>query len=135
MPGWPALLQREGYELQPGACPEALEAAEGVLGLRFPDGLRSLYMVSDGVFDTVGQWFVIWPVGMLADQNTRLRNGGLLPSGPVIAFGDDGTGDVFCMKPGQQDVSCWHPIDGSMPQLASDLATFWRGWADGTITT
>jgi len=85
-----------------------------------------LYMVSDGVFDTVGQWFVIWPVGMLADQNTRLRNGGLLPGG---------TEDVFCMKPGQQDVSCWHPIDGSMPPLASDLATFWRGWADGTITT
>ena len=134
MPGWPALLQKEGYELQPGARPEALEAAEGVLGLRFPDGLRSLYMVSDGVFDTVGQWFVIWPVGMLADQNTRLRNGGLLPGG-LIAFGDDGTGDVFCMKPGQQDVSCWHPIDGSMPQLAWDLATFWRGWADGTITT
>jgi cell wall assembly regulator SMI1 len=134
MPGWPALLQKEGHELQPGARPEALDAAEGVVGLRLPDDLRSLYMVSDGVFDTVGQWFVIWPVGMLCEQNTLLRNAGLFP-GSVIAFGDDGTGAAFCMKPGQQGVSCWHPIDGSMQRLASDIVTFWRGWTDGTITT
>jgi hypothetical protein len=134
MPGWPPLLQREGYELQPGARPEALDAVEGDLGLRLPDELRSLYMVSDGVFDTVGQWFVIWPARMLCEQNTLRRKAGLLPGG-VIAFGDDGAGDAFCIKPGQQGVSCWHPIDGSMQWLASDIVAFWQGWTDGTITT
>ena len=42
---------------------------------------------------------------------------------------------AVCMQPGQQGVSCWHPIDGSMQPLASEIATFRRGWTDGTITT
>jgi hypothetical protein len=133
MPRWPALLQREGYELQPHVRLEALDAAERVLGVRLPGELRSLYMASDGVFDKVGQWFVIWPVGMVAEQNRYLRNASL--PGGLIAFGDDGTGDVFCTEPGRQGISCWHPVDGSVQPLASDIAAFWRGWTDGTITT
>jgi cell wall assembly regulator SMI1 len=59
MPNWLQLLRVDGYEMRPGARAEAFDATEAVLGLRLPEELWSLYRVSDGVFDTDGQWFVI----------------------------------------------------------------------------
>jgi hypothetical protein len=134
MAGWRGLLDADGHNLRPGARPDAISEAERVIGLRFPGELRSLYLASDGVFDTGGQWWVIWPLAMLAAENTSRRQAGVLPAG-LIAFGDDGTGNPFCMRPGYEDVGCWHPIDGRYQPLAANLAAFWQGWAGQTITT
>ena len=94
MPDWRELLRSDGYELMPGTHPDAIDAVEAALGMQFPGELRSLYLASDGVFDTSGQWWVIWPLGMLAEENERRRRAGVLPA-DLIAFGDDGTGDPF----------------------------------------
>jgi len=134
MTDWRTLPDRDGYELMPGASPEAAGAAERAVGPRFPDELRSLYLASDGVFDTGGQWWVIWPLRILAEQNAERRQAGVLPAG-LIAFGDDGAGNPFCAEPGQPGVFCWHPIGEWKQPLAPDLAAFWQGWTAGTIST
>lgn len=134
MPDWRELLRSDGYELMPGACPEAIDAAEAAVGMRFPRELRSLYLASDGVFDTSGQWWVIWPLGMLSEENERRRRAGGLPA-DLIAFGDDGTGDAFCAEPNQGNVICWHAIGARKQPLAADVATLWQAWTDGTATT
>jgi SMI1 / KNR4 family (SUKH-1) len=134
MPNWLQLLRVDGYEMRPGARAEAFDATEAVLGLRLPEELWSLYRVSDGVFDTDGQWFVIWPLDMLAEQNLRRRAAGIIPE-DFIAFGDDGAGDPFCVERDQSTVSCWHALDDRNQRLAPDVATFWHRWVDGTITT
>lgn len=114
---------------------ERLDAAEAKLGLRLPEELRSLYRVSDGVFDAGGQWFVIWPLDVLVEENLRRHEAGLLPE-DLVAFGDDGTGNPFCVEVGgPSGVNCWHPIDASKDRLARDVAEFWRGWTAGTILT
>jgi hypothetical protein len=53
----------------------------------------------------------------------------------MIAFGDDGAGDPFCVEEGQSSVSCWYALEDRKEPLALDIATFWRGWTGGTITT
>lgn len=134
MADWRVLLGGVGYRMMPGASPEATDAAERAAGLRFPGLLRSLYLASDGVFDTVGQWWVIWPLKMVARENTARRKANVLPAG-LLAFGDDGAGNPFCAEPGQPGVCCWHPIGDWKQPLAPDLVAFWRGWTAGTIST
>src|ERR1700722_19917584 len=58
----------------------AIRAAESALGVRFPADLRALYMVSDGVFDEPGQWFVIWPLAELVARNQAARAGKAQPA-------------------------------------------------------
>jgi hypothetical protein len=86
MTDWRALLGADGSELMPGARPEAVGAAEYVIGLRFPDELRSLYLASDGVFDADGQWWVIWPLRMLTLQNAEHAQG--QPGKALVRPGD-----------------------------------------------
>ena len=134
MPDWDELLQRDSYKRAPGATDDQLDAAEQALALMFPAELRSLYLVSDGVVDAAGQWFVIWPLDMLIAENLRRRSDQMLPH-EAIAFGDNGAGDTFVVFEGQRAVSCWYPIEGRTTQLAAGLDVFWRGWTDGTIAT
>jgi hypothetical protein len=134
MPGWWDLLHVDGSELRPGASTKALDAAEAALAIPLPQELRSLYRASDGVFDAVGQWFVVWPLDVLVDENVRRRENGVLPES-MIGFGDDGAGNPFCVEEGQSSVSCWYVLEDRKEPLAVDIATFWRGWTGGTITT
>jgi hypothetical protein len=71
---------------------------------------------------------------VLVDENVRRRENGVLPKS-MIAFGDDGAGDPFCVEEGQSSVSCWYALEDRKEPLALDIATFWRGWTGGTITT
>ncbi len=134
MPDWSRLLRVDGFKLQPGVPGDALDEADDSLHLRLPEELRSLYVVSDGVFDASGEWFVIWPLQMLVEENRKRRQAGLLPE-DHLAFGDDGAGDPFLVQPGEPTVKCWHPIEDRMVHLARDLVTFWQGWTTGTIRT
>jgi hypothetical protein len=132
--GWRQLLGADdGCQLRPGAGPDEVAAAEAVLEAVFPAELKGLYLASDGVFDAPGQWFVIWPLEMLAEENVQRRRAGILPA-DLIAFGDDGTGDPFCVpQDGGDGVFFWDAIDGEATRLANSVATFWSGWVADTL--
>ena len=156
---WRQLLGADdGYELSPDAGAGEIAAVEAALEAVFPEQLREVYQTSNGVFDqglnahgwsatgNVGyhhelgnNWFVepsvgvIWPLEMLAQENMQRREVGVLPA-DLIAFGDDGTGDPFCVpRDGSDGVFYWSPIDGEATLLAGAIADFWSGWVAGTL--
>jgi cell wall assembly regulator SMI1 len=134
MRDWTRLLDIRGYELRPGVTAEGLRRAEIRLGRALPPALASLYHESDGVFDAGGQWFVLWPLESLVKENLARWDTSLLPR-RFLAFGDDGTGDPFCVEDDNPEVICWHPVDRHAMHLAPGIHSFWRGWTAGTITT
>jgi hypothetical protein len=62
----------------------------------------------------------------------RLREYAGLPE-ELVAFGDNGAGEAFCMDRGSHRITCWNPSRGQSQPLAEDLAEFWQGWCTGEI--
>lgn len=60
---------------------------------RSPLSLRSLYLAADGTFRANGEWWVVWPLSRLVDENLTAWHDGTL-EGSLLAFGDDGAGDL-----------------------------------------
>jgi SMI1 / KNR4 family (SUKH-1) len=91
---------------------EAAADAEAQLGLTFPAALRSVYDSADGRFSPNGGWWVAWPLARLVAENERSWQEGRLPRS-LLAFGDDGTGDLFCVRlgGGGDEVLRWSWID------------------------
>ncbi|MEV4350283.1 SMI1/KNR4 family protein [Actinoplanes sp. NPDC049596] len=120
---WSRLLtEADGYETRPPVEEDELAAYP-----ELPPQLRKLYLVSDGVFNRYGQWFLVWPLAELAARNELSRAepaageepsraepaAGEEPSRAepaageepaarkkatkLLAFGDDGTGGRFCV--------------------------------------
>lgn len=110
MPEWTDLASAGGFELSPGVNVDELRRAEIALGRALPLALASLYRESDGVFDVEGQWFVVWPLDSLVKENLERWDKSLLPR-RFLGFGDDGTGDPFCLEDDKPQVRCWHPLD------------------------
>ena len=81
----------------PGCDEGRLAEAESRLGNRLPASVRSLYVERDGVFSAPGQWWVVWPLDRLVTDNLIARSEGTLDDS-LLAFGDDGTGDRFCVR-------------------------------------
>jgi len=133
---WQQLLSADGgYQLRPGAHAGDIAAAEAALEAVFPADLRELYLVSDGVFDAPGQWFVIWP---LTEVVTRNQDPWSWEDSParraLVGFGDDGTGDPFCVpRDGGDSAFAWSPIDGAATLLADTVAGLWSRWIEGTL--
>jgi SMI1 / KNR4 family (SUKH-1) len=134
-PDWIAVLGAAGgCRLRAPAAPSSLDDAESELDVAFPGDLRALYLISDGVFDTSGQWFVIWPVAELIKRNQAARATGSSTRRRLLAFGDDGTGAPFCVSPGQgPDVFFWNPILDEKTYLAPSLTSFWKAWTKGSL--
>ncbi|MFN8194716.1 MAG: SMI1/KNR4 family protein [Nocardioidaceae bacterium] len=131
---WSRLYGDETLTTRPGADSAAVAHAGERLGRHLPAGLAELYAESDGVFDELGQWWIIWPLDMLVQENTARWAVGVLPT-RLLAFGDDGTGDAFGLEGDQPDIVCWHPIDDASVHLAPDLHTFWDRWVSGDLET
>ena len=67
---WQQLLSADdGCQLRPSASAGDIAAAEAALEATFPADLKGLYLVSNGVFDTPGQWFVIWQLTEVVTRN------------------------------------------------------------------
>ena len=124
---WSALLaQDDGVRTRPGATEGALALAESEIGCRLPDALRRLYLLTDGVFDEPGQWFVIWPLAEVVRQHQETETA---PPPDFIGFGDDGTGSPFCVKRTVDDgVYYWSPLSREATRVADDVPTFWAAW-------
>ncbi|MDQ0577186.1 SMI1/KNR4 family protein [Agromyces albus] len=119
---WAVLLERPELSTRPAATDAEVIAAEVELATSFPPQLRQLYLHTDGVFDRSGLWHVIWPLGDLLE-----RNSGSAGERGAIAFGDDGTGNPFCVHR-DGTVSYWSEIDAEHTFLSPDLTSFWTAW-------
>ena len=111
--------------------PMRVEEAESRLGVSFPPGLAALYAVGDGRFDQRGQWWVVWPLDRLVENNAARWHEGMLAR-DLLAFGDDGTGNPFCVslvRP-RDEVLRWSWIEGEVEQSAGTFADFVHEWLD-----
>jgi len=132
----PLLSLDDGYACRPGVSGSAISAAEARLRTPFPLALRELLAASDGVFDRAGQWFVLWPLARIVENNEDAWAAGTPVRRELLGFGDDGTGAPFCVRlDGSSDVFIWSPIEGTAVRLADDLACFWSAWAANVIST
>ncbi|WP_250030850.1 SMI1/KNR4 family protein [Paractinoplanes maris] len=124
---WHRLLTTAaGFQLRPGATEEDLALHEEQLAAVLPLQLRRLYLISDGVYDERGRWFVIWPLAELPGRNETEW----AKDGPrrreLVAFGDDGTGGSFCVpRDGGPEVFLWDTLTTAPLWLANDLGDFW----------
>jgi hypothetical protein len=134
---WCALLAADcGFGLRQAAAEADVCGAEASLSTVFPADLRGLYVVSDGVYDRAGQWFVVWPIAEVVARNRAAWNAEDAGRRRLLGFGDDGTGAPFCiLRDGSAGVYVWNPIDAVAYRLADTIAQFWTGWADGTLKT
>jgi hypothetical protein len=95
-----------------------LDLAEIQLGHAFPVCLRGFYADTNGIFNTGGQWWVVWQLERLVHDNLAAWSSvdSRLPS-TLLAFGDDGTGNPFCLDVSDSDgehVLRWSWIDGAV---------------------
>ncbi len=134
---WQQTLGESSFITRPPADPAVLTAAEGRLGVALPDGLRTLYEVTDGILDPEGHGYVIWRLEDLVSRNLDVWTGSYGgPPDSLLAFGDDGAGAPFCVDlAGDPAVYVWNNIDQQTWPLALTLPSFWRGWAAGIIST
>ena len=124
----------DGYEYGPPATPQQINAVEEQLGSRLPMTLRDLYLRSNGVLDKAGQWWVIWPLDRLVESIQSAWNYARLPR-LLVAFGDDGTGNPFCMRADDDDgtlVLRWSWIGKDVEQDEGDFTEFLTEWCGGT---
>ena len=118
-----------------GASKEQLDALERRLRGPIPGDLRALLLESDGFYDVEGRWEVAWSCDRIAEETERLRAEGLVGE-DVLCFGDDGTGDPFCISHQDGGPVCHlYPITVEMTVLADSLLAFWDGWLRGEIST
>jgi hypothetical protein len=110
-----------------GCDDRQLAEAESRLKATLPDALKAMYRAADGQSNADGQWWVVWPLDRLVAETLQRWNDGMLdPS--LVAFGDDGTGDPFCVySEVESPVSRWSVIDAEVEeQLSFDqFATEW----------
>ena len=117
------------------AMPDCLVSrAEQALGFALPDELRRVYTEGDGRWRPDGQWWVVWPVDRLIEDNKRAWTEGLLAS-DLVAFGDDGTGNPFCVaRNGDDAVVRWSWIDGAVDYTVGSMEEFMAIWVDPNPT-
>jgi hypothetical protein len=134
-PDWTAVLRRDdGYRIQSPASASAVADVESAFTVIFPDSLRALYLTSDGLFDELGQWFVIWPLAQVrtVNQESWAFECGLRPG--MLAFGDDGTGAPFCIPAdGLPGVFTWSAMGCSATRLADDVLSFRGAWTSDSL--
>ncbi len=133
---WPRCVARRQYSrvtAQPGSpCdPGRLIAAEDRLGLSLPARIRVLYSGGDGRYQSDGQWWVVWPIDRVVEENPPAWNQRGL-SRSLLAFGDDGTGNPFCvpLDTDEDVVLRWNWIDSDVETREGSFDEFLREWVD-----
>jgi hypothetical protein len=99
------------------------------LSVRLPASVRGIYERSDGHWDEAGQWWVIWPLARLMETNQRAWGDGTLDR-DLLAFGDDGTGNPFCVSLTSlmDEVLRWNLIDLAVEVHEGSMEQFCRTW-------
>jgi hypothetical protein len=108
----------------PPAAAATLAEIEAALGAPLPDELVSLYRATNGVFNTFGQWWVVWPLEQMVEAKQWMINyAGYLEQ--WVPFGDDGAGNPFCFHRADKAITCLGMIEGTHEPVAHGLAEFW----------
>lgn len=106
-----------------------LAEAEDRLGVAIPPLLRALYASADGRYSRGSQYWVVWPLARVVEDNERAWGDGTL-SHDLLAFGDDGTGNPFCVSvsPPADEVLRWNWLDGEVEFNEGTMQEFSREW-------
>jgi len=123
---WKDELATAGVEAAGGLSEERLREIEAILRRTLPSDLRILLAAADGLFSRGGQWWVIWPSDRVVEENLRTWNAGQLDS-DLIAFGDDGTGNPFCIT-SDNEVIYWSWIDVAIERSMGRLPDLLVEW-------
>jgi cell wall assembly regulator SMI1 len=137
----------------PPASAEDIAAAERQLGRKLPPSLTSLLMETDGVMDMMsvggGDYFedmwLIWPtertvMASLEDRSQYVVTPSDADTSGLVFFADAGVdGILFAFPPASADtcdtkVVVWHPLRGTVSDLADSLEAFIAGWLTGRLT-
>jgi hypothetical protein len=106
-----------------------LAEAEARLGVTLPDALKAMYRSADGHFNDAGQWWVVWPLERLVVDTLGAWGGGMLDRN-LVAFGDDGAGNPFCVYgAAESPVMRWSFIGGEVEEKLS-LDQFEAEWLE-----
>jgi hypothetical protein len=133
-PHWTQSLAVDTYRLIDPPDSATVERAESDLGLPLPTELRELYRECDGIFDVAGQWFVVWPLAAVVARNKEAWAAQGVDRRALLAFGDDGTGDPFCVLcDGSRTVVIWSEIEHTATHLADGIEPFWSAWTSDKL--
>ncbi|HEV2068946.1 MAG TPA: SMI1/KNR4 family protein [Acidimicrobiales bacterium] len=105
-----------------------LNAAEERLSVVLPLEVRRLYRLGDGRYRRDGEWWVVWPLDRLVADNSKAWSRGTLPRS-LLAIGDDGTGNPFCVRLDNETVVRWSWIDQTVESMEGTLDQFLGEWA------
>jgi hypothetical protein len=108
---------------------DEIAEAQTQLGVSLPATLRAVYESGDGRFRDDGQWLVVWPLDRLVQENAGAWREGRLPRS-MLAFGDDGTGNPFCVVLDEEldEVLRWSWIDADVESSVGSMADFLQKW-------
>jgi cell wall assembly regulator SMI1 len=137
----------------PPVSTEDIAAAEDQLGTKLPASLTSLLMETDGVMDMMsvrgGDYFanmwLIWPTERIVAESLEDRSEYVLvasdaDTSDLVFFADAGAdGILFAFPPasantGDTKVVAWHPLRGTVSDLADSLEDFIARWLTGRIS-
>lgn len=114
----------------PGCDEGQLTEAETRLGVTLPHALRAMYRAEDGRFNAAGQWWVVWPLERLVSDTLRAWSDGALDR-TLLAFGDDGTGNPFCVNSAVESPVIRRSLIGSEVEGELSLDQFEAEWLEG----
>lgn len=114
----------------PGCDERKLAEAETRLGATLPDALKAVYRTSDGRFNTDGQWWVVWPLERSVMDTLRAWSDGTMDR-TLIAFGDDGTGNPFCVHGAAESPVVRWSVIGTEVEAELSFDQFKTEWLEG----
>ena len=96
-----------------------------------PPRLRTVYAAANGRYNSEGHYWVVWPLERLVEDNLAAWNDARLPNA-LLAFGDDGTGNPFCVRLDTQsdEVVRWDWIDDAVETSEGSMDDFLQEWLD-----
>jgi hypothetical protein len=108
------------------------------LGIVLPRELREFLAATNGLYDSYARHAYGWPVQRIVSENVAAWNDDEMAlHRDLLAFGDDGTGDWFCVpvtSSPHSEVLHWGWIGHERRTIAQSLQEFWAGWYGGSIT-
>ncbi len=84
----------------------------------------------DGRFSAGGHWWIVWPLERLVADTLRGWSDGTLDR-TLVAFGDDGTGDPFCVYEAVESPVLRWSVIGSEVEAELSLDEFEAEWLEG----
>lgn len=125
----------------PSTSSEVTSAGE-ILGVPFPDSLRSALCEANGIEGEYGLG-LLWPVSRIIADNQSFRGNPdfrhlYMPFDNLLFFGDAGNGDQFAFvvldgEVRREDIFVWDHESDSRSWVAPSLREFFEWWLTGRL--